>query len=202
MASSKCVVPSSHLECSLCRNRFTDPRILPCGHTFCLECIRKQIKSNEQNACAKCRQQWNLTPKSVSNLPKNFGLAAIILAANNENDICMRRNSPKEEQSVCNEHVNVRYFIFCSDCKIPACAYCGLHSGHKFIEYKLGAAEFRSLMDEKLKELEKKLATCKKELNVFEEKVHQKRTEQKAIEKEIEACNDSVKGVGFFDDDY
>jgi hypothetical protein len=38
------------LECPVCMDRFPDHMIRPCGHTFCLRCIRSM------SACAICRQ--------------------------------------------------------------------------------------------------------------------------------------------------
>jgi len=29
-------------ECSICTEVFTDPRVLPCLHTYCLKCIKYQ----------------------------------------------------------------------------------------------------------------------------------------------------------------
>ncbi|XP_059506273.1 E3 ubiquitin-protein ligase TRIM45 isoform X1 [Stegostoma tigrinum] len=31
---------SCRTKCSICKNTYTDPRILPCLHTFCLDCVR------------------------------------------------------------------------------------------------------------------------------------------------------------------
>lgn len=30
----------SKFKCPLCRRRYSDPRVLPCLHTFCLNCLR------------------------------------------------------------------------------------------------------------------------------------------------------------------
>lgn len=31
------------LECPVCMEKFTDPRMLPCGHTFCRSCIEDLV---------------------------------------------------------------------------------------------------------------------------------------------------------------
>ena len=56
-----------HLECVICCHIFTDPRVLPCGHTFCFKCI-----SNNKNQCPRCRSEWSHP------LKKNFVLSNFI----------------------------------------------------------------------------------------------------------------------------
>lgn len=42
--------------CPLCNHEYKDPRVLPCTHTFCLNCIRTKI-DNHQVTCPKCQHQ-------------------------------------------------------------------------------------------------------------------------------------------------
>lgn len=34
------------IYCSICHEKFNDPRILPCSHTYCLRCIQDILSSN------------------------------------------------------------------------------------------------------------------------------------------------------------
>ncbi|XP_041346808.1 uncharacterized protein LOC121366418 [Gigantopelta aegis] len=46
------------ISCSLCLEVFTDPRVLPCGHTFCLTCLQNHIDANNTDytfVCPNCR---------------------------------------------------------------------------------------------------------------------------------------------------
>ncbi|XP_041346811.1 tripartite motif-containing protein 5-like isoform X2 [Gigantopelta aegis] len=46
------------ISCSLCLEIFTDPRGLPCGHTFCLTCLQNHIDANTTDdtfMCPNCR---------------------------------------------------------------------------------------------------------------------------------------------------
>ncbi len=33
-------------QCGLCIEVYDDPRVLPCSHTFCLDCLQKQVHNN------------------------------------------------------------------------------------------------------------------------------------------------------------
>ncbi|XP_069180674.1 uncharacterized protein [Procambarus clarkii] len=66
-------------ECSVCFNNYDDtllrPRTLPCGHTFCSQCIDNAIK-NGQLSCPSCRAQHTAT--AATQFPVNYGMEAFI----------------------------------------------------------------------------------------------------------------------------
>ncbi|XP_067867997.1 RING finger protein 225 [Heterodontus francisci] len=74
---------SCDLECAICfsnyNNVFRTPKVLDCGHTFCLECLaRMNMKSHVSEAiqCPMCR---NLTLVPKDGLPK-LGNDPIVLS--------------------------------------------------------------------------------------------------------------------------
>ncbi|XP_069189657.1 uncharacterized protein [Procambarus clarkii] len=66
-------------ECSVCFNDYGDnqlrPRTLPCGHTFCSQCIDNAIK-NGQVTCPSCRAQHAAT--AATQFPISYGMEALI----------------------------------------------------------------------------------------------------------------------------
>ena len=42
------------ITCSICGDLFTDPKTIPCLHTFCKQCIEKSIESSETNHVVSC----------------------------------------------------------------------------------------------------------------------------------------------------
>jgi len=62
-------------ECSICKEVFTDPRVLPCLHTYCFKCIQGWFKEKlpgEVVACPMCRQESTIPEKGLEGLPRNF----------------------------------------------------------------------------------------------------------------------------------
>jgi len=43
------------LECSICFEMFDQPRVLPCGHTFCMSCLVAIKQRNSALPCPQCR---------------------------------------------------------------------------------------------------------------------------------------------------
>jgi tripartite motif-containing protein 2/3 len=74
------------VECGICLDIYTDPRVLPCGHTFCLGCLHQlavTIGLSRLQSCAACARPW-IVPKGrdgcleVSALPGNYALKHIV----------------------------------------------------------------------------------------------------------------------------
>jgi len=64
--------PCNKIECPICSEVYTDPRVLPCGHTFSRPCIETFTIS----ACPLCRKEFTLSRNGVDDLPKNLALLA------------------------------------------------------------------------------------------------------------------------------
>lgn len=66
-------------ECCICTELFTDPRMLPCIHTFCLKCLeetalKSRKKPGDQMPCPICTKEFAIptTVGGLTALPKNI----------------------------------------------------------------------------------------------------------------------------------
>lgn len=76
------------LTCSVCYSLFSDPRVLPCSHTFCKTCLDNLLQASTNYSiwrplrlplkCPNCRSVMELPPAGVDALPTNVSLRAII----------------------------------------------------------------------------------------------------------------------------
>ncbi|KAL4647644.1 tripartite motif-containing protein 59 [Arapaima gigas] len=122
------------LTCSVCYSLFSDPRVLPCSHTFCRGCLENvlQVSSNFSIwrplrvplKCPSCRSMVELAPSGVDALPINVSLRAII-------EKFQRDNEPR--LPTCAEHPRQPLNVYCVQDRKLICGFCltiGQHQGH------------------------------------------------------------------------
>jgi hypothetical protein len=112
------------LECSVCQEMFKDPRILPCGHTFCLKCLQGIVKTAADKSkskvkidtmpCPQCRTQFIVGSQKLQDLPKNFTVADLICSLPTSSQCALLGD---EDQHGPAQHV-------CLDCWDALCDTC------------------------------------------------------------------------------
>ena len=65
------------LTCSICLEQYTNPKILPCFHSFCLDCLGGvpldlTQQGNYSIRCPTCRSPCQLPQQGVHALPPSF----------------------------------------------------------------------------------------------------------------------------------
>ena len=68
--------------CSVCKTAFTDPKQLPCLHSFCLHCLNEILQANGRHdvvACPECKRESRV-PNSgnLKDLPTNFRINTLL----------------------------------------------------------------------------------------------------------------------------
>ena len=111
---------SQLLECGLCLDIYHDPRILLCGHTFCLNCLQKQSNAQEERmslSCALCRSPWSAPDNDIRKLMKNIVIDSLVSSQSIQN---VKKCSLDDNEV---GHENVEYV--CIDCWDLFCEACG-----------------------------------------------------------------------------
>ncbi|NWX24424.1 TRI59 protein, partial [Aegotheles bennettii] len=122
------------LTCSICYSIFEDPRVLPCSHTFCRNCLDGVIQLSNNFSiwrplrvplkCPNCRTVVEIPAAGTELLPINFALKAII------------EKYQQEDRSVvptCSEHYRQPLNVYCLLDRKLVCGHCltiGKHNGH------------------------------------------------------------------------
>ncbi|XP_032869023.1 E3 ubiquitin-protein ligase TRIM56-like [Amblyraja radiata] len=78
------------LNCKICLSWFTQPKMLPCAHTYCQGCLEKMVRSDRKVQCPECREVFDVRG-GVSKLKTNFhinSLMDIIKSKENEKVVC------------------------------------------------------------------------------------------------------------------
>ncbi|XP_034723725.1 tripartite motif-containing protein 59 [Etheostoma cragini] len=122
------------LTCSVCYSLFSDPRVLPCSHTFCKTCLDNLLQASTNYSiwrplrlplkCPNCRSVVELPPMGVDALPTNVCLRAIIEKYQSD-------SAPRPPS--CQEHHRQPLNMYCIQDRQLICGLCltvGRHQGH------------------------------------------------------------------------
>ena len=131
------------LSCSVCMCKYTDPKQLPCLHSFCLHClngIQRTSDSRAKIACPECRQEFNVPDNgNLNTLPTNFRINSLldVLAIKECNTTGVKCGN-------CDERTKQSHYCF--QCYAFWCEECiGLHNRIKANKdhYALALGEFQ-----------------------------------------------------------
>ncbi|XP_071948061.1 E3 ubiquitin-protein ligase TRIM45-like [Antedon mediterranea] len=127
------------LDCKSCHKRYNDPRLLPCLHTFCAECIRSFepyiISSDDRNPnlsismnslssisntvvtlmCPTCESEVDLPRRGVYELPVNFMI---------RKEILQKALNPNENNVHCDLCEESDAISRCMECTVNLCNFC------------------------------------------------------------------------------
>ena len=116
------------LHCRICFGEFSDPRILPCLHTFCLACLETKGENKqpgENMPCPVCKKEFIIPDLRFEGIRKNSFIEKLIelqrLTSNDDQqtqcELCSDEGSdPVEASSLAVE--------YCIDCNQKLCARC------------------------------------------------------------------------------
>ena len=121
------------LTCPVCLDLYTNPKTLPCLHSFCQECLEGLPQESEARedtyylSCPTCRQRIEVPREGVGAFPIAFTL-------NNLKEITQSlKNKVSDPQQVtCNDH-GKPLDGFCETCEMVICFHCAIrtHKDHK-----------------------------------------------------------------------
>ncbi|XP_062918876.1 E3 ubiquitin-protein ligase TRIM56-like [Mobula hypostoma] len=80
MATSSAIadqIQNDILNCKICFNRFKQPKMLPCAHTYCFDCLESMVSRNRRIRCPECRDEVDVSG-GVSQLKTNFHINSLM----------------------------------------------------------------------------------------------------------------------------
>ncbi|XP_070555555.1 tripartite motif-containing protein 2-like [Ptychodera flava] len=66
------------LSCAICREQYKSPKILPCHHTFCGECLVKLSRNATELVCPTCKTSCQLSHGRVNELKTSFFISSLL----------------------------------------------------------------------------------------------------------------------------
>ena len=136
------------ITCPVCHEHFLDPKILPCCHYYCKECVQKLVSRagpNRPFACPECRHDTVLPQNDPNQLPTAFFVNRM-----KETYTKMAKAEGKVE-ALCEICSGAKAEAFCRQCAYFICSDCmkshqkmkAVFPGHEVVtlyELKVGGA--------------------------------------------------------------
>ena len=118
-------ISQDHLECPICTNRYTQPKLLDCFHSFCFKCLQelrdRQDQKSRKLPCPLCRKETILTEKQVAGLPDDFKLSAMVDEVTMQEKLIQGQGSEIKCQACDEENQAISR---CMDCDHFLCQEC------------------------------------------------------------------------------
>ena len=154
------------VSCSVCMNSFTDPKQLPCLHSFCLSCLNGILStSSRKNAitCPLCQKVCGV-PESgnLDDLPTSFYLNSML-------DALAIKECNKSQVKCGNCDTKSSQTFYCFQCFEFWCADCiNAHNAIRTNRHHRVLA-LKDFQDEDLKDVLKRPTFCRKQRHENEE---------------------------------
>ena len=135
---------SPNTTCKKCSNLYTDPRMLPCLHSFCKKCIESLVTQNDSKTvvcCAVCETTCPISEKGVEAIPRNVRLSYEAEVAMYEAKI---KGTVPTDCEACTRIPSEQAVAFCCTCREFQCKPC--HDYH--LMYKKTADHTALVIDE------------------------------------------------------
>ena len=122
-----------HITCQLCSNPYKEPRILPCLHSFCGQCLHKEIERSGTKMkieCPTCQRCITIPEGGVNAIPQNLHLGFEVEVAG-----YMSKIGSDGEKS-CDACIDGRMgpaMVFCCTCHHFLCKLCHDYHMHNKI---------------------------------------------------------------------
>ena len=107
------------ITCPICMEHFTDPRVLPCFHSYCLTCLQRvPVDLVEGLPCPTCRSPCPVPDKGIASLPPSFVVNNLVEVYD-----LMKKASAHQHVS-CDNCDNTNADSYCKQCATFLCPEC------------------------------------------------------------------------------
>ena len=134
------------LNCSICLDTYTDPKILQCFHVYCQKCLVKLVFRNQQGqlslSCPICRHVTPVPPNGTRGLQSAFHINRLLETIEehkkaSDTTIASVRVMASKPKSLCCPNHDRRVELYCETCEELICCKCTLKGGeHQDHDYK------------------------------------------------------------------
>jgi tripartite motif-containing protein 2/3/tripartite motif-containing protein 71 len=170
------------LNCSVCLDTYTDPKLLQCFHTYCQQCLVPLVIRDQEGelgiTCPSCRQVTPVPGRGVAGLQsaflinrllqiressQNLGIQAATLEGAVPTDV-----NPIKQGSHCFVHEDKKCKLYCETCEELICWKCvlkgGKHHDHDYDELHEAFQKYKLEITSSLEPMEEQVTTIMRAL--------------------------------------
>ena len=195
------------LNCSICLDTYTNPKLLQCFHVYCQQCLVPLVDRDQRGqlglTCPICRQVTPVPKRGVAGLQSAFHINHLLdlqgsfqkldnPAAALEGAVGGTTNAAPSREAVryCFEHPEEELKLYCETCGELVCLKCaikglGKHYGHDCKELHQAFHEYKEEITSSLKPMERQVATLKGVLTQLDTSCGDISDQREATEDEI-----------------
>ncbi|XP_044286580.1 tripartite motif-containing protein 2 isoform X2 [Varanus komodoensis] len=197
-------IDKQFLICSICLDRYKNPKVLPCLHTFCERCLQNYIPAHSLTlSCPVCRQTSILPEKGVSALQNNFFITNLMDVLQRSPDNSIEESSILETVTAvvagkplsCPNHEGNLMEFYCQSCETAMCQECteGEHAEHPTVPLKDVVEQHKASLQAQLDAVNKRLPEIDTALHFISEIIHQLTNQKTSIVDEIHSTFDELQ---------
>ncbi|KAK5926300.1 hypothetical protein CgunFtcFv8_021884 [Champsocephalus gunnari] len=212
MASEGSTLPSpvvrqidkQFLICSICLDRYENPKVLPCLHTFCERCLQNYIPAHSLTlSCPVCRQTSILPEKGVAALQNNFFITNLMDVLQRAPDSCSQEAAALNNITTvaaaqllsCPNHGGNVMEFYCPPCETAMCQECtsGEHGEHPTVPLKDVVEQHKASLQDQLNSVKKRLPEIDSALQMLSEILQQLTNQKSSMEDNIHTTFDELQ---------
>lgn len=137
-------------QCGICRERYTDPRVLPCLHSFCLDCLQKagsNRRPGDRMPCPLCRKEFVIPEEDFQGLQKDFRLQSLIEMS--RLPVAIHRSAAAAAAGTAEDaELEAVQKVYCFDCRLAIDVRCYFegHRTHSCSDIFKAVSRFRRMV--------------------------------------------------------
>ena len=170
------------LNCSICLDTYTDPKLLQCFHVYCRQCLVPLVDRDQQGrlglSCPTCRQVTPIPDRGVAGLQPAFHINHLLEVQESlqkvENPAATPEGAAKDPEIVrpsvrfCFEHPEEELRLYCETCGELVCVQCavkgGKHHDHDCAVLKKAFDKYKGEITSSLEPMEGQVTAIEKAL--------------------------------------
>ena len=182
------------LTCPVCLDHYTNPKTLPCLHSFCQHCLEglplNKKKKTYYLSCPTCHHRTQLPKGGAGAFPVAFHLNNL-----KEMQSLLKKTAvlPNPQEATCSDH-GKPLELFCETCNTVICVTCSVRN-HKHHEYDLISDSYTKHCRECLSSVVGKKKALKKVLSALAEREGEIRERGEGVLEEIHEMVEEMMNV-------